>query len=72
MKRGIYTISFALMFMVGGLSVGCGNAGEETEQHDSHDHGTYKCPMDCEAGKTYAEPGSCPVCKMDLAEVETT
>ncbi len=26
----------------------------------------YQCPMDCEKGKTYDEPGSCPVCKMDL------
>ncbi|MFS4417951.1 heavy metal-binding domain-containing protein [Maribacter sp. 2307ULW6-5] len=25
----------------------------------------YQCPMDCEDGKTYAEAGSCPVCKMD-------
>lgn len=29
----------------------------------------YQCPMDCEEGKTYAEEGSCPVCKMDLKEV---
>lgn len=26
----------------------------------------YKCPMDCEKGKSYEEAGSCPVCKMDL------
>ena len=24
--------------------------------------------MDCEKGKTYAEAGPCPVCKMDLKE----
>ena len=29
----------------------------------------YQCPMDCEKGKTYEEPGSCPVCKMDLKKV---
>jgi hypothetical protein len=28
--------------------------------------GLYQCPMDCEKGKTYEEPGKCPVCKMDL------
>jgi hypothetical protein len=28
--------------------------------------GLYQCPMDCEDGKTYEEPGMCPVCKMDL------
>jgi protein SCO1/2 len=30
----------------------------------------YQCPMQCEGDKTYAEPGSCPVCKMDLREIE--
>ncbi len=34
----------------------------------------YVCPMNCEKGKTYDQPGSCPVCHMDLepmkAEVE--
>lgn len=34
----------------------------------------YICPMNCEKGKTYDQPGSCPVCHMDLepmkAEVE--
>jgi uncharacterized protein YceK len=26
----------------------------------------YQCPMDCESGKTYANPGKCPVCEMTL------
>ncbi len=26
----------------------------------------YQCPMDCEHGKTYDNPGKCPVCEMDL------
>lgn len=30
----------------------------------------YQCPMKCEGDKTYPEPGSCPVCKMDLKPVE--
>jgi hypothetical protein len=29
----------------------------------------YQCPMDCEHGKTYDAPGTCPVCKMDLKPV---
>lgn len=29
----------------------------------------YECPMHCEGDKTYDEPGSCPVCKMDLVPV---
>ena len=28
----------------------------------------YQCPMDCEKGKSYTEPGKCPVCNMDLKE----
>ena len=31
---------------------------------------TYQCPMDCEHDKTYDNPGSCPVCKMDLQKVK--
>lgn len=30
----------------------------------------YQCPMQCEGDKTYDAPGSCPVCKMELKEVE--
>ena len=30
----------------------------------------YQCPMDCEKGKLYDQPGKCPVCKMDLKAVE--
>ena len=28
------------------------------------------CPMNCEKGKTYDQPGSCPVCHMDLEPVK--
>lgn len=31
----------------------------------------YKCPMDCENGKTYDKEGTCPVCEMNLKKVET-
>ncbi len=30
----------------------------------------YQCPMKCEGEKTYAEPGTCPSCNMDLKKVE--
>lgn len=50
---------------------------ETTEDHTGHDHAEgemhhahYVCPMDCEKGKVYEEKGACPVCKMDLVEVE--
>jgi len=33
---------------------------------DSSKTEIYQCPMDCEKGKTYDQPGQCPVCGMDL------
>ena len=33
--------------------------------------GLYQCPMDCEDGKVYEVPGTCPVCKMNLKLKET-
>lgn len=30
----------------------------------------YICPMNCEKGKTYDQPGSCPVCHMDLEPIK--
>ncbi len=30
-----------------------------------HQH-SYRCPMNCEGGKTYEKPGKCPICGMDL------
>ena len=41
---------------------------ESHENHQGMEEG-YQCPMDCEHGKVYDEPGNCPVCKMDLKEV---
>ena len=32
---------------------------------DEHQH-SYRCPMNCEKGKTYEKAGKCPVCGMDL------
>ncbi len=31
----------------------------------------YQCPMKCEGDKTYDQPGTCPVCKMDLKQIGT-
>ncbi len=43
----------------------CGSV-EEVINNNKNTASSYKCPMDCEHGKTYNKPGSCPVCKMDL------
>lgn len=40
-------------------------------QTNDTDNIPFQCPMDCEVGKTYTEPGSCPVCNMDLRQKET-
>ena len=55
-------------------------ATETEHNHDmddghEHDHGDmaeahYQCPMKCEEDKTYDKPGNCPVCKMELEEVD--
>lgn len=39
------------------------------KQTDTEDH--YICPMRCEEHKTYDQPGTCPVCKMDLVKVSS-
>ena len=44
---------------------------EAAATEEVHAHAHYKCPMDCEKGKEYEEAGTCPVCKMELAEVKT-
>ncbi len=43
---------------------------EESKDVEKTDNGTgvFYCPMNCEDGKTYDEPGDCPVCGMDLVE----
>jgi len=60
-----------------------GDEKQEVVEHDGqnkevdlHDHSgelamtVYQCPMKCEGDKTYSEKGSCPVCDMNLKEVE--
>ena len=67
MKKSILVLALFL-----GLSIVTFSCKDNTKQtvsdtesvEEQHDH--YKCPMDCEEGKTYDEEGQCPVCKMDL------
>lgn len=73
----------ALLVTLSTISLGCKeNKSEEVqtenqaEEHMAADkadiamNDVFQCPMDCEDGKTYEEPGSCPVCAMDLKKVE--
>lgn len=82
MKKTILIIGTAMLFIAGStIFSACGNSEstpheemsndenmEKTDQHAEHTH--YQCPMKCEGEKTYEEPGTCPVCEMDLKEVE--
>lgn len=33
---------------------------------------SYQCPMKCEGAKTYEQPGTCPVCGMELEGIESS
>lgn len=50
----------------------CNNSGKTENKTNGSTQiaAVYQCPMDCEQGKTYDKPGSCPVCNMDLEKVE--
>lgn len=43
-----------------------------TSKHTTADLAFYQCPMQCEGNKTYSKEGSCPICKMDLKQLEGT
>jgi len=52
------------------LLIACNNDSGNSTKGDStstasHQH-SYRCPMNCENGKTYEKPGKCPVCGMEL------
>jgi hypothetical protein len=56
----------------------CGNntaietkSGDTTVTTSDHKH-SYRCPMDCENGKTYDKEGTCPVCGMKLEHFDGT
>lgn len=66
--------STVLLFSAIALSSSCGSkssgsSGENTTT-DQAINSVYQCPMKCEGEKTYTNPGSCPVCNMDLKETE--
>ncbi|WP_111309791.1 SCO family protein [Confluentibacter sediminis] len=56
-----YKYLFLMLFAIFALQ-SCNSNKKTNENIDL----AYQCPMQCENGKTYREPGSCPICKMDL------
>ncbi len=67
MKKIFFTLLF--IFTISTVFTSCDNKKKETPKTEVAD-AVYQCPMDCEKGKTYDKPGSCPVCKMDLKPVK--
>lgn len=59
-----------VIVLCGILFIGLTSCKNESSKSQSDLASKYECPMHCEGDKTYDEPGSCPVCKMDLTEVE--
>lgn len=68
MKKQILKLTMIALFS-SALFVSCSSeqTSESTEQVAET---SYYCPMKCEGDKTYSEEGSCPVCGMNLVEVE--
>lgn len=56
-----------------GLAFALGACSSQEENKHSHEElaqTEFVCPMECEGDKTYDKAGECPVCKMELQEVE--
>ena len=80
MKKSFLLIAMCLSmsFIVSSCKGEKKESSEETEVHENHAADkadlamldAYKCPMDCEDGKTYDKEGKCPKCEMDLKKVE--
>ncbi|MBI1287578.1 MAG: hypothetical protein GC178_08350 [Flavobacteriales bacterium] len=74
------TVKVVVMSLTIGAFIGCGGGHHDGEHHHEmnsdttnqvqHAEAKYQCPMDCEDGKTYEQPGKCPVCEMELTKVE--
>jgi hypothetical protein len=72
MKTKITTLT--LLLALGMLFGSCQNKtsegqGEATENRQTA-NAVFQCPMKCEGEKVYDKPGQCPVCNMDLEEVD--
>ena len=80
MKKLIFSSVIALAFLAS-----CGGNADKAKSDSANDTtkkaaapapangqvaAAYQCPMKCEGEKTYAEPGKCPSCQMDLKEVK--
>ena len=78
MKNLALLISFFILLAMVSVTINsCGNIKTDEEIHQHIDEipaeikdNTYQCPMKCEGVLVYEKEGDCPVCKMDLKEIE--
>ena len=70
MKKIIASSFWILLFAL--VWSACGHNSDKPTQpsYQTVDETTqYICPMNCEKGKRYESPGSCPICHMDLEPI---
>jgi hypothetical protein len=64
-------LALAILLTIGFIFTSCKkDKQEEVKTEEMVSNVVYQCPMDCEDGKSYTEPGQCPVCEMDLKAKE--
>ena len=70
MKKSIIIIALVTFMAACNTKTSENNTASDSTSHNTDKHTVYACPMDCEKGKTYDEPGKCPVCKMNLEKIK--
>ena len=71
---GLYQISLPTKKSLNAVEKSCCAVNHHTTiAKTNHNHqGKYYCPMHCEGDKVYDEPGSCPICGMDLMQMASS
>ncbi len=68
MKKIFQNLTLLIMLSSTYLFISSCTTNQEVSEHQ--EQAAYQCPMDCEAGKTYKEPGACAVCGMPIELVQ--
>lgn len=67
--KNILATGFALVLLLAVFSA-CNHESPKQTAEIAASAAKYSCPMNCEKGKTYDQPGTCPVCNMNLELVK--
>jgi Heavy metal binding domain len=71
MKKSVLVIALIASVGLVSFSSCSGEKDKEETSQEQEAKDAYTCPMsECEDGKQYDEPGTCPVCEMELMKVE--